>query len=200
MEIERKFLLSASVKAALGLHPELKHYDILQGYLCADGRRTVRVRLRDNEGFLTIKGPSTTDGLARFEWEKTIDAKEALQLFALCLPGKIHKTRYILPLHSAPSTKHSALCTSTKHSALCTLHLEMDIFHGENDGLIMAEIEFSSEQAAASLSVEDIAKSVRQVLSSADSADNPSAIELQEVTGDVRFYNAYLSSHPFTTW
>lgn len=196
MEIERKFILSASVKAVLDMHPELKHYDILQGYLCADGRRTVRIRLRDNEGFLTIKGPSTTDGLARFEWEKSIDAKEALQLFALCLPGKIHKTRYIIPLHSAPSTSPSGV-----HSALCTLHFELDLFHGENDGLIMAEIEFQDEQAAASLSVGEIEKVVRQVLSSGGAdGDIASTIELQEVTGDVRFYNAYLSSHPFNTW
>lgn len=154
-EIERKFLVADPGCLAMAT----RHYDILQGYLCADGHRTVRVRLRDDEGFLTIKGPSTADGLARFEWEKPISAADALQLFALCGEGKVHKTRYLIPLEGG-------------------LMCEVDVFHGQNEGLVMAEIELPSETTDVHLP----------------------AFLGKEVTGDPRYYNAFLSSHPFCTW
>ena len=72
VEIERKFLVEGDYKAHA-----ISHTHIAQGYLCADGKRTVRVRLRDDRGYLTVKGPSLDGGLSRFEWEKEITADEA---------------------------------------------------------------------------------------------------------------------------
>lgn len=163
MEIERKYVVEGSGWETLAT----RHYDILQGYLCADGLRTVRVRLRDEEGFLTIKGPSTTDGLARFEWEKRLTKEEALALFALCHPGRVGKTRYILEMEEG-------------------LKLELDVFYGENEGLVLAEIEFESEEQSRSFNLSSYAEKW--------------PFQLREVTGDKRYYNAYLSAHPFTTW
>ena len=90
IEIERKFLVKVSdyKKEA---HRKTK---IIQGYLTKDPKRTVRVRIRENQGFLTIKGISSKDGLSRFEWEKEIPINEAKELITLCLPTIIEKTRY----------------------------------------------------------------------------------------------------------
>ena len=150
-EIERKFLVSGEFRQD---SPE--SYRIMQGYICSDPDRTVRVRVRGDKGFLTIKGRGSEDGLSRYEWEKEIPVSEAFELMALCGSGVIDKTRYLVPFG--------------KHT------YEVDVFHGANEGLVLAEIELSDEQEA---------------------FDKPSWLG-EEVTGDVRYYNSMLSLHPFS--
>ena len=125
-EIERKFLVvSDAFKAAA-----VSSYEIMQGYLCKDPEKTIRVRIRDAQAFLTIKSSSLREGLAKFEWEKEIDPEDAKELMRLCLPGVISKTRYIIP---AAPYEGSARCW------------EVDVFHGRLDGRILAEIELGNE-------------------------------------------------------
>ena len=150
-EIERKFLVSGEFRQD---SPE--SYRIMQGYICSDPDRTVRVRVRGDKGFLTIKGRGSEDGLSRYEWEKEIPVTEAVELMALCGSGVIDKTRYLVPFG--------------KHT------YEVDVFHGANEGLVLAEIELSDEQEA---------------------FEKPSWLG-EEVTGDVRYYNSMLSLHPFS--
>ena len=153
IETEKKFLvLDDGFKAQA-----VKSYRIRQGYLAHDSGRTVRVRIRDDKGFLTIKGPSIIPG-SRPEWEKEISLQEAEDLFALCKPGSVDKTRWIVP---AGLRK-----------------FEVDEFHGENDGLVMAEIELGSPD---------------------EPFESPSWLG-EEVTDDKRYYNGYLAEHPFKTW
>ena len=122
IEIERKFLVKSSdyKKEA---HQKTK---IVQGYLTKDPHRTVRVRIRKDQGFLTIKGISSEDGLSRFEWEKEIPLKEAQELIALCLPTIIEKTRYEV----------------TYKGVL----FEVDEFEGAHNGLVLAEVELNSSE------------------------------------------------------
>lgn len=150
-EIERKFLVSGEFRQD---SPE--SYHIMQGYICADPDRTVRVRVRGDKGFLTIKGRSSADGLSRYEWEKEIPASEAVELMALCGSGVIDKTRYLVPFG--------------RHT------YEVDVFHGANEGLVLAEIELAEEQ---------------------ETFEKPSWLG-EEVTGDPRYYNSMLSLHPFS--
>jgi CYTH domain-containing protein len=150
-EIERKFLVSGEFRQD---SPE--SYRIMQGYICSDPDRTVRVRVRGDKGFLTIKGQSSEDGLSRFEWEKEIPVSEALELMNLCVSGVIDKTRYLVPYGD--------------HT------YEVDVFHGANEGLVLAEIELSDEL---------------------ETFEKPSWLG-EEVTGDVRYYNSMLSLHPFS--
>ena len=154
IEIERKFLITSTDFIA---ESYTKH-EIAQGYLNSNPERTVRVRSKDDKGFLTIKGKSNAAGLSRFEWEKEIDWQEAKQLLLLCENGVIEKTRYLIHVGT---------------------HLyEVDVFYGANDGLIMAEIELTSED---------------------EIFEKPLWLG-EEVTNDERYYNAYLSNRPFTTW
>ncbi len=121
LEIERKFLVTGSFK--------LKASDktrITQGYLSSVSERTVRVRVEDNKGFLTIKGIPNQTGVSRYEWEKEIPLKEAQELLNICEPSIIIKTRFIVPEKSG-------------------LNFEVDEFHNENEGLTIAEIELSTE-------------------------------------------------------
>ncbi len=120
MEIERKFLVKdTSYKLQAKSHSRIK-----QGYICSGHGRTVRVRMRDDQAFLTIKGPSLDGGLSRYEFEKAISTDEALQLMMLCEPGIIDKTRYLVD---------------------CGSHtFEVDEFHGDNAGLTIAEVELGS--------------------------------------------------------
>ena len=122
----------------------------------ADG--PVRVRIRNGKGYLTIKGASDASGLSRYEWEKEIPLNEAEELMKLCEPGVIDKTRYLV--------------RSGRHT------FEVDEFYGENEGLVVAEVELTSEDEA---------------------FEKPDFIG-REVTGDVRYYNSQLMKHPFTTW
>lgn len=121
IEIERKFLVRGEFKkdAASSSH-------IMQGYICAESGRTVRVRLRDDKAYLTIKGPSGHDGLGRFEWEKEIAVADAMELMKLSQTPVIDKTRWLIPDADGTHT------------------WEVDEFHGANDGLIVAEVELSS--------------------------------------------------------
>ena len=123
IEIERKFLVKVSdyKKEA---HRKTK---IVQGYLTKDPKRTVRVRIRENQGFLTIKGISSEDGLSRFEWEKEIPLNEAKELITLCLPTIIEKIRYEV----------------TYKGVL----FEVDEFEGTHSGLVLVEVELKFTEA-----------------------------------------------------
>lgn len=128
-EIERKFLVTNFSYR----QQATRHFEIVQGYLCKDPERTIRVRIRDARAFLTIKSSSKQGGIARFEWEKEIDAADARQLLDLCLPGVIEKTRYIVPATAAQSHAEKLLVW------------EIDEFHGRLEGLTLAELELEDE-------------------------------------------------------
>lgn len=124
MEIERKFLVRSDAykSEATG------YYRITQAYLCKVPERTVRIRIRGDRGFITIKGKSNESGLSRYEWEKEIPVTEARELLKLCEPVVIDKTR-----HEIPVGEHI---------------FEVDEFHGAHDGLVVAEVELQSETEA----------------------------------------------------
>ena len=153
-EIERKFL----VKDARYKEQAFACSRICQGYICSGHGRTVRVRIRDTRGYLTIKGPSTNGGLSRYEFEKEITLDEAEHLMQLCEPGLIDKTRYLVK--------------SGAHT------FEVDEFYGENEGLVIAEVELGSED---------------------EPYEKPDFIG-QEVTGDKRYYNSHVRVNPFSLW
>ena len=123
LEIERKFLVEGDYKSL-----SISHSRIMQGYICSGRGRTVRVRLRDEKGYLTIKGPSRNGGLSRYEFEKEITKDEALSLMTLCEPGIIDKVRWLVPMGA--------------HT------YEVDEFFGDNAGLVVAEVELGSEDEA----------------------------------------------------
>ncbi|WNW01041.1 CYTH domain-containing protein [Tenacibaculum sp. HL-MS23] len=120
-EIERKFLVISDQYKQVAYK---KSY-IKQGFLNSKKERVVRVRIKDDTGFLTIKGASNKSGTTRFEWEKEIDLKEAQDLFNLCEEGIIEKYRYLVK--------------ENNHT------YEVDDFLGENKGLVVAEIELENE-------------------------------------------------------
>lgn len=153
LEIERKFLITGDFKQYSSAHEE-----IIQGYLSSAPERTVRIRIKGNNAYITIKGISNASGASRYEWEKEISIPEAKDLLKICEPGVIDKIR-----HYVRAGKHT---------------LEIDEFRGENEGLIMAEIELSDED---------------------ETFEKPKWLG-KEVTGDKRFYNSYLSKHPYTKW
>jgi adenylate cyclase len=119
-EIERKFLVKGEYKSQA-----VRSFRIVQGYLSSATGRTVRIRIKGDKGFITIKGQSNESGLSRYEWEKEIPLNEAEELLLLCEPGVIDKTRYEIPVG--------------KHI------FEVDEFYGENNGLTLAEIELKTE-------------------------------------------------------
>lgn len=154
IEIERKFLVTSEA-FKVAAHSEIK---IVQGFLSVDPERTVRVRIKGAHGFLTIKGKSNEEGTSRFEWEQEIPLEEAESLLELCLPGVIDKIRYEVKQEN---------------------HLfEIDVFSGDNDGLVIAEVE----------------------LSSADEQFSKPHWLGKEVTGDIRYYNSQLSKQPYKNW
>jgi len=120
-EIERKFLVIGDYKKFI-----TKKIKIIQGFISTVPERTVRVRIKGDQGFLTIKGIGNKSGTSRFEFEKEISIVEANDLMDICEPGVIEKTRSIIPLDH-------------------NLFFEIDEFYGENEGLTVAEIELSSE-------------------------------------------------------
>ena len=122
IEIERKFLIVSEEYKLVAY----KSTRITQGFLSTDPERTVRVRVKGDQGFLTIKGKSNTSGTSRFEWEKKIDLQEAEALLKLCEKGIIDKIRY-----------------EVKNN---THIYEIDEFFGDNSGLVVAEIELNSEE------------------------------------------------------
>ena len=154
LEIERKFLVTDDSYKAMAFSSDR----IAQGYLCREGGNSARVRVRGDKGYLTIKGPSMDGGLSRFEWEKEIPSGEAWELLKLCHGGIIDKTR-----HLVKCGKHT---------------FEVDEFHGDNDGLVMAEVE----------------------LESADETFERPPFLGKEVTGDKRYYNSSLTRFPFKCW
>ncbi len=123
-EIERKFLVKGEYKALA-----TKSTRITQGYLSSVPERTVRVRVKGDKGFITIKGIGSTSGASRYEWEKEIPVEEVQELLNLCEPGIIDKTRYLVAEAGG-------------------LTFEVDEFYGDNQGLTVAEIELPSEDAA----------------------------------------------------
>lgn len=154
LEIERKFIVTGEFKS---LSTNCTH--IQQGYIASGKGRTVRVRIRDEKGYLTIKGPSGKAGISRYEFEKEIPLEDARDLMAICELGIIDKHRYLVPAEDG--------------------HVwEVDEFHGDNDGLIMAELEMKSED---------------------EPYVRPAFIG-REVTGDRRFYNSHMRLNPYKLW
>lgn len=154
IEIERKFLVTS-----LAFKDEsFKQIRISQGFLNTNPERTVRIRLKDDEGILTVKGKSSENGLSRFEWEKEISKTEAEALLKLCEKGIIDKTRYKVKVDN---------------------HIfEVDEFYGENEGLIIAEVELNHEN---------------------ETFTKPNWLG-KEVTGITKYYNSQLSKNPFKNW
>lgn len=122
-EIERKFLVTGDFKSSAR-----KSTRITQGYLSSVPERTVRVRVKGEKGFITIKGIGSESGASRFEWEKEIPVAEVQELLKICEPGVIDKTRYLV--EAGPHT------------------FEVDEFYGDNEGLTVAEVELASENEA----------------------------------------------------
>lgn len=125
-EIERKFL----VKSEEYLSQVTEKHEIIQGYLCKEPGKTIRVRIRDEKAFLTIKSSLLREGIAKFEWEREIDLSDAQELLKICLPNPIIKTRHIVP---APDYEGNKRCW------------EIDVFYGHKAGLVLAEIELGDE-------------------------------------------------------
>ena len=165
IEIERKFLVRDDSFKTLAV----RKHEIVQGYLCKEHGRTVRVRIRDNEAFLTIKGRSVMangerlevkgNGIAHFEWEKAIEVEDAKQLLQLALPGLIEKTRWIVPASNGERLEAKGERD---------LFWEVDEFHGALEGFVMAEIELEEEN---------------------QTFEKPAFIG-EEVTGDPRYNNS----------
>lgn len=154
LEIERKFLVADDSYKSMAFHSDR----IAQGYLCREGGNSARVRVRGDKGYITIKGPSMNGGISRFEWEKEIPASDAWDLLKLCHGGIIDKTRYLVKCG--------------KHT------FEVDEFYGDNEGLVMAEVELESPD---------------------EEFERPPFLG-KEVTGDRRYYNSSLTRFPFKCW
>jgi len=153
-EIERKFL----VKSEAFKTESVREMRITQGYLSSVPERTVRVRIKGEKGFMTIKGIGNESGASRYEWEREISIEDTKALLSICEPGVIDKTRF-----NVKSGEHT---------------FEVDEFYGENDGLVVAEVELSSEDEA---------------------FDKPEWLG-EEVTGDVKYYNSMLMKNPYKNW
>ncbi len=154
VEIERKFLVLSDVYK---LQAHAKNH-IAQGYLSSHPERTVRIRIKGEIGFLTVKGKGNESGTTRLEWETELSLMEAKPLLAICEKGIIDKIRYEIRLG--------------KHT------FEVDEFFGDNEGLVLAEIELRDEN---------------------EFFEKPDWLG-QEVTQDSRYYNASLSKNPFKDW
>lgn len=154
-EIERKFILSKIPKNL----PALK---IKQGYLQLDKKCTIRVRStissKGSKNTLTIKGPTSASGMSRYEYETKLSKLESSNLFKICHKPIIEKTRYIFIYNN--------------------MKWELDEFHGENQGLLIGEIELENEWAQ---------------------FDIPNFV-LKEVTGEIRYYNSMLQQQPYKNW
>ena len=153
-EIERKFLIDGDFRELA-----TDRIEISQGYLSTVPERTVRIRLNNNQGFITIKGLGNGTGTTRFEWEKEISAAEAKTLLKMCEPTIIEKIRYIIP-------------------SMDSLFFEVDEFLGDNQGLIIAEIELPLEET---------------------NIEKPNWLG-KEVTGQKQYYNSSLSKNPYRNW
>lgn len=154
-EIERKFLVCGDFRSEA-----FASYRIAQGYLNSTPGRTVRARVRDDRGFITVKGAADGSGISRFEWEKEIPVEEAEALLRIAEPGMIEKTRYLVRNTDGIHT------------------WEVDVFHGDNEGLVVAEIELHDVD---------------------EPFDRPSWLG-EEVSQDRRYFNSSLTHHPFKEW
>jgi len=155
IEIERKFLICGDFKQFAH-----KHERITQGYLSTDPGRSVRIRLKADKAYITIKGRGSANGMSRYEWEKEIQMFDAAQLLKLCQPFTIiDKTRYYVKADN-------------------DLLFEVDEFHGENAGLLVAEIELVDEN---------------------QEFEKPGWLG-EEVTGIEKYYNSQLSKNPYSKW
>jgi len=152
-EIERKFLVVGDFKSS-----SYKSIRLIQAYLSSVPERTVRVRIKGEKGYITIKGITSASGASRYEWEKEVPVNEIKELMQLCEPGMIDKTRYLVK--------------AGKHT------FEVDEFYGENEGLIVAEVELSSED---------------------EKFEKPSWLG-KEVTGNMKYYNSFLINNPYKKW
>ncbi|NER10119.1 CYTH domain-containing protein [Muriicola jejuensis] len=154
LEIERKFLVKSDAYRMEAFDKK----EIIQGFLNTHPDRTVRVRLSGNKGFITVKGRTDAEGITRFEWEREIPAVEVRALLEICEPGVIRKVRYLV--------------RSGEHL------VEVDEFAGENEGLVVAEIEMNE---------------INEFILKPDWLGD-------EVTGEPKYYNSQLSKKPYTTW
>ncbi|HBK70655.1 MAG TPA: adenylate cyclase [Flavobacteriaceae bacterium] len=153
-EIERKFLVNSDAYKLASF----KNILIVQGFLSSVPERTVRIRIKGEQGFITVKGLGNESGVSRYEWEKEISVKDANELLSICEPGIIEKTRF-----EVKSGKHI---------------FEVDEFYGNNKGLVIAEVELSSEDEA---------------------YKKPDWLG-EEVTGELKYYNSMLVKHPYKNW
>ena len=151
-EIERKFLVKP------GWRPEGAGDYIAQGYLARSGRAVVRVRIRGERSFLTVK--SSTNGVTRQEYEYEVPLADGEALLQLCEGPVIEKHRHLLPAGDGQHT------------------WEVDVFHGANEGLIVAEIELASEE---------------------EPFPHPEWLS-EEVSSDPRYFNCNLAEHPYREW
>ncbi len=153
-EIERKFL----VKDDRFKTESFKETKITQGFLSTVPERTVRVRIKGEKGFITVKGIGNESGASRYEWEKEISVEDVKDLLKICEPGAIDKTRF-----NVKSGGHV---------------FEVDEFYGENEGLLVAEVELSAED---------------------EQFEKPDWLG-EEVTGEVKYYNSMLMKNPYKNW
>lgn len=154
LEIERKFLVKGDFKSL-----SYQNHKIVQGYISTDPKNTVRIRTVQNVGrFITIKGIGNESGVSRYEWEHEISHEDAKNLLTLCGDRKIEKTRYRV--------------NNGVHD------FEVDVFEGDNEGLVIAEIELYFED---------------------EEFEKPDWLG-DEVTGDVKYYNSSLIENPFKNW
>ena len=152
-EIEKKFLVAGEFKESAK-----KATRITQGYLSSVPEGTVRVRVKGEKGYITVKGIGNDSGASRFEWEKEIPVEDVRDLLKICEPGVIDKTRYLVD---------------------CDGHtFEVDEFYGDNEGLVVAEVELGDENEAFT---------------------RPSWLG-EEVTGDKKYYNSMLMKNPYKNW
>ena len=152
-EIERKFLVNGEYKSQA-----YDHYQMRQGYLSLSGVSVIRVRVKGEKGYITIKGAVGEGSITRQEWEYEVPLHDAEEMLLLCEDAIIEKTRYLIRVG--------------EHT------FEVDEFTGENEGLQIAEVELESEE---------------------ESFEKPDWLGV-EVTGTVRYYNSYLSIHPYREW
>ncbi|MDL2319867.1 CYTH domain-containing protein [Alistipes sp. OttesenSCG-928-B03] len=153
-EIERKFLVkNDDFKKEANLSTW-----IVQGYLSSVPERTVRIRIKGDKGYITVKGMGNDSGASRFEWEMEIPMEDVENMLKIAEPGVIDKRRYLVPFG--------------KHT------FEVDKFNGDNEGLIVAEIELCSED---------------------EQFERPDWLG-EEVTGQTKYYNSMLMKHPYKKW
>lgn len=154
IEIERKFLVTSTAYR----EEAFQKIRISQGFLNTHPDRTVRIRIMGYGAFMTVKGKSSKDGLKRFEWEKEISVEDAEDLVKLCEPGIIEKQRHLVKIGE---------------------HIfEIDEFFGDNEGLVIAEVELKEEY---------------------ENIEKPSWLG-EEVTGQIKYYNSQLSKNPYKNW